>query len=156
MKKRILLATTMTAILLTRSGTAERQSPFTNQSRPMTAQVTVLAVSSSSRQSFAGNQEIYLADLQTKGGDNQFVRLVDQYAGYGLPIRDSLLRDRTPFTMRVTREPECDVPGSQIFLAATDQVVFSGSVRDSLQSRGTGLVPCYKALHSTIRIAKIK
>ncbi len=120
------------------------------------AEVTLLAVSSSSRQSFAGNQEIYLADLQTKQGDHQLVRLVDQYPGYGLPIRDSLLRDRTLFTMRVTREPECDLPGTQVFLAPTDQVVFSGSVRDSLQSRGTELVPCYKALHNTIRIAKVK
>ena len=135
---------------------AERQSPFTNQSRPMMAEVTMLAVSSSSRQSFAGNQEIYLADLKTKDGDHQFVRLVDQYPGYGLPIRDSLLRERTLFTMRVTREPECDLSGTQIFLAPTDQVVFSGSARDSLQSHATDLVPCYKSLHSTIRIAKVK
>lgn len=135
---------------------AERQSPFTNQSRPMVAQVTMLAVSSSSRQSFAGNQEVYLADLQTKGGGHQFVRLIDQYAGYGLPIRDSLLRERTLFTMQVTREPECDLPPSRIYLAPTDQVVFNGSVRDSLQSQGTELVPCYRALHSTIRIAKVK
>ena len=135
---------------------AERQSPFTNQSRPLNASVTMLAVSSSSHQSFAGNQEIYLADLQTKGGEHQFVRLVDQYPGYGLPIRDSLLRDRTLFTMHVTREPECDVPGSEIFLAPTDAVVFNGAVRDSLHSRGTELVPCYKTLHSTIQIAKVK
>ncbi|WP_419805603.1 hypothetical protein [Terriglobus sp.] len=138
------------------SSAAERPSPFMNQSRPEAAQVTLLAVSSSSHQSFAGNQEVYLADLQTKQGDHQFVRLIDQYPGYGLPIRDSLLRDRTLFTMRVTREPECDVPGTQIYLAPTDAVVFSGSARDSLQSRGTELVPCYKALHSTIRIAKVK
>ena len=148
--------TAAVAVACTVSVVAERPSPFMNQSRPQPAQVTLLAVSSSSRQSFAGNQEIYLADLQTKQGDHQFVRLVDQYPGYGLPIRDSLLRDGTLFTMRVTREPECDVPGAQIYLAPTDAVVFTASARDSLQARGTNLVPCYKALHSTIRIAKRK
>lgn len=136
---------------------AERKSPFTNQSKPRPAQVTMLAVSSSSRQSFAGNQEIYLADLQQgKDGEHRFVRLIDQYPGYGLPIRDSLLRDKTLFTMRVTREPECDVPGNTIFLAPTDAVVFNGAVRDTLQQHGSELIPCYKALHSTIQIAKVK
>ncbi|GAA3756004.1 hypothetical protein [Terriglobus aquaticus] len=154
--KKTWLSAAAAVVLLVQSSPAERQSPFTNQSRPMLAQVTMLAVSSSSRQSFAGNQEVYLADLQTKNGEHQFVRLVDQYPGYGLPIRDSLLRSRTLFTMRVTREPECDVPGSQIFLAPSDAVVFNASARDSLQAQGTELVPCYKTLHSTIRIAKVK
>ena len=135
----------------------ERQSPFTTQSKPEPAQVTMLAVSSSSRQSFAGNREIYLADLQQgKDGQHQFVRLIDQYPGYGLPIRDSLLRDRTLFTMRVTREPECDVPGNAIFLAPTDAVVFNGAVRDTLQQHDNELIPCYKTLHSTIQVAKVK
>lgn len=116
----------------------------------------MLAVSTSSRQSFAGNQDVYLADVQTKNHDHTFVRLVDQYPGYGLPIRNSLLRDRTLFTMMVTREPDCDVPASQIFLAPTDAVVFDGSVRDSLAARGTDLVPCYKTLHSTIQVAILK
>ncbi len=116
----------------------------------------MLAISNSSRQSFAGNREIYLADLQSGKGDHQFVRLIDQYPGYGLPIRDSLLRDRTLFTLKVTREPECDVPGSQIALAPTDRVVFNASVRDTLETHRADLVPCYKALHNTIRVAKIK
>ncbi len=135
---------------------AERPSAFTNQSRPKSAQATILAVSSSSRQSFAGNREIYLADLATKGGDHNFVRLVDQYPGYGLPIRDTLLRDHTLFTLKVTREPDCDLPGQQIALAPSEKVIFDGSVRDTLAHHATDLVPCYKTLHNTIRIAKTK
>jgi hypothetical protein len=135
---------------------AERPSAFTNQSKPQRAKVTMLAVSSSSRQSFAGNREIYLADLQAGKGDHQFVRLIDQYPGYGLPIRDSLLRDRTLFSLKVTREPECDLPGSQIALAPTDRVVFNGSVRDTLAAHQTDMIPCYKALHNTIKLAKLK
>ncbi len=135
---------------------AEKPSAFTNQSKPRPAKVTMLAVSSSSRQSFAGNREIYLADLELKGGDHQFVRLVDQYPGYGLPIRDSVLRDRTLLTMRVTREPECDIPGSKIALAPTEKVIFNQSVRDTLATHQEDLVPCYKALHNTIRIVRVK
>lgn len=154
--KKSWLSAAVAVVLLGPSSPAERPSPFTNQSKPFSAQVTMLALSSSSRQSFAGNQEIYLADLQTKSGEHRFVRLIDQYPGYGLPIRDSLLRSRTLFNMRVTREPECDVPGSQIFLAPTDAVVFNASTRGSLQEHGSDLVPCYKTLHSTIQIAKVK
>ncbi len=135
---------------------AERPSAFTNQSKPEQATVTMLALSSSSRQSFAGNREIYLARLRAGKEDHQFVRLVDQYPGYGLPIRDSLLRGRTLFSLKVTREPDCDLPGSQISLAPTDQVVFDGSVRDTLAAHQVDLVPCYKALHNTIKLAKVK
>ena len=138
------------------NASAERPSAFTNQSKPQHATATMLAVSSSSRQSFAGNREIYLADLRAGKGDHQFVRLIDQYPGYGLPIRDSLLRDRTVFTMKVTREPECDIPGSEIVLAPTDRVVFNSSVRDTLATHQTDVIPCYKALHNTIRLAKQK
>jgi len=119
----------------------------------MKVTVTILALSSSSRQSFAGNQEVYLADLSTKS-EHQFVRLVDQYPGFGLPIRVSLLRDRTLFKMQVTREPECDVPGSQIFLRAGDAVIYNGSVRSSLADHASDAIPCYKTLHQTITIAK--
>ncbi len=135
---------------------AERPSAFTNQSKPKTAHVTMLAVSSSSRQSFAGNREIYLADLQSGRGEHQFVRLVDQYPGYGLPIRDTLLKSRTLFSMKVTREPECDVTGAQIPLASSDRVIFNAAVRDALATHQSDLVPCYRTLHSTIRIQKIK
>ena len=135
---------------------AERPSAFTNQSKPKTAHVTMLAVSSSSRQSFAGNREMYLEDQQSVKGDHQFVRLVDQYPGYGLPIRDTLLQNRTLFSMKVTREPECDVTGAQIPLASSDRVVFNAAVRDALAAHQSDLVPCYKSLHSTIRVQKVK
>lgn len=154
-KKRMVLMA-MGLLGISWSMQAQRPSPFVVQSRPETAQVTMLAVSSSSRQSFAGNQEVYLANLATKTGKHDLVRIIDQYPGYGLPLRDSVLRAQTLLTMRVTREPECDVPGSQIFLAPSEAVIFNGAVRDSLHERAGDLVPCYRALHSTVRIAKVK
>ena len=138
------------------SAVAEKPSAFTNQSRPKPARVTILAVSSSSRQNFAGNREVYLADLQLKNGNHEFVRLYDQYPGYGLPIRDTLLRNQMQLAMKVTREPDCDVPGSQIALATSKEVVFDASVRDTLAGHRNDLVPCYKALHNTIRLVKSK
>jgi hypothetical protein len=119
----------------------------------MTATVSILAMSSSSRQSFAGNQEIYIATVEVKG-HRELARLIDQYPGFGLPIRTSLLRDRTLFKMKVTREPECDLTGAQIFLTPRDSAVFDGSVRDSLQTHASDAIPCYKALHQTIEVTK--
>ncbi len=151
---RRMLSVALAAVVLCGPMVAERPSAFTNQSKPGKAYVTMLAVSSSSRQSFAGNQEIYLADLEPKGGEHRFVRLIDQYPGYGLGIRDSLLRNHTQFKLQVTREPECDLPGGQIFLPPSERVIFDSSVRDSLQKHQTDLIPCYRAIHGTIRIAK--
>ena len=136
------------------AGYASKPSAFGNQSKPMKATVRILAISSSSRQSFAGNQDIYLADVQVKGGDHRFARIIDQYPGFGLPIRQSLLRDRTSFTMEVTREPECDVPGSKVFLHAGDSGIFDGSVRDSLATHAADAIPCFRSVHQSIQIAK--
>lgn len=131
-----------------------RPSAFGNQSKPMKATVRILAISSSSRQSFAGNQDIYLADVQVKNGDHTFARIIDQYPGFGLPIRQSLMRDRTTFTMQVTREPECDVPGSRVFLHTGDAGIFDGSVRDSLVTHTADAIPCFRSVHQSIQIAK--
>lgn len=133
---------------------AEPPTPFTNQSKPMKARVRVLAVSSTSRQSFAGNQDVYLADVSTKGTDHQFVKLVDQYPGFGLPIRPDLLRSQQVFTMQVTREPECDVPATEIYLRPGDTVLYDASVRDTLATHAQDSIPCYKTLHQTIKLTK--
>ena len=133
---------------------AAKPSAFGNQSKPMKATVRILAISSSSRQSFAGNQDIYLADVRVKGGEQRFARVIDQYPGFGLPIRQSLLRDRTSFTMQVTREPECDVPGSKVFLHAGDDGIFDASVRDSLAAHAADAIPCFRSVHQSIQIAK--
>lgn len=136
------------------AGATARRSAFGNQSKPMKATVRILAVSSSSRQTFAGNQEIYLADVQLKGGAHQFARLVDQYPGFGLPIRRTLLRDQTVLAMKVTREPECDVAGTQVYMQAGSDDIFDGSVRDSLTSHASVAIPCFKTLHQTIQVPK--
>lgn len=133
---------------------APRPTPFTNQSKPMKAQVRILAVSSSSHQSFAGNQDVYLADVSTKGSEHQFVKLVDQYPGFGLPIRQDLLHSQQTFDMQVTREPECDARAADVYLRPGDSVLYDGSVRDTLNTHAAEAIPCYKTLHQTIKLAK--
>ena len=133
---------------------AGKPSAFGTQSKPMQATVQILAVSSSSRQNFAGNQDVYLAEVQVKGGERQFARVIDQYPGFGLPIQRSLLRDKTAFMMKLTREPECDVPGSEVYLRRTGGQIFDGSVRDTLRSRASESIPCFRTLHQTIKLAK--
>lgn len=139
---------------ITATLTAARPTPFTNQSKPMKAQVRILAVSSSSHQSFAGNQDVYLADVSTKGTEHQFVKLVDQYPGFGLPIRQDLLNHEQVFDMEVTREPECDAAATDIFLRPGDSVLYDASVRDTLTTHAADAIPCYKTLHQTIKLAK--
>ena len=148
------LAVVVMGVLAVEAGAAKRPSAFGNQSKPERAQVRILAVSSSSRQSFAGNQEIYLADVQVKHGERQFARLVDQYPGFGLPIRESLLRSRTMFTMKVTREPECDIEGSKVFLPQGGASIFDGGLWGTLVSHSGDTIPCYKALHQTVKVEK--
>ncbi|HEY9138941.1 MAG TPA: hypothetical protein VIM67_11765 [Terriglobus sp.] len=139
---------------ITVSLAAAKPTPFTNQSKPMKARVRILAVSSTSRQSFAGNQDVYLADVSTKGSDHQFVKLVDQYPGFGLPIRPDLLRSQQVFEMKVTREPECDAAVADIYLRPNDSVLYDASVRDTLATHAQDSIPCYKTLHQTIKLAK--
>jgi hypothetical protein len=142
------------AFLSTAAWASTKPSAFDNQSSPVVATVRILAMSSSSRQNFAGNEEVYLADVSTKGSEHQFVRLIDQYPGFGLPIRVSLLKEQTVFQMKVTREPECDEPGSSVYLRPGESTVFDGSVRDTLATHKADPIPCYKTLHQTIATAK--
>ena len=151
--RKVLIAAAVSTVC-TCTAWAVRPSAFGNQSKPLKASVQILAISSSSRQSFAGNQDVYLADVQLKDGSHRFARLVDQYPGFALPIRTSLLNDRTVFALQLTREPECDVRGAQIYLAQRNDAIFNGTVRDSLQSRADEVVPCFKTLHQTIRVPK--
>jgi hypothetical protein len=135
-------------------GHATRPSPFANQSKPMSAMVRILALSSSSRQSFAGNQEIYLAAVTVKKETPEYARLIDQYPGYGLPIRTSLLKAGTSFRMQVTREPECDVPGAEVYLAPGSGVTFDGSIRTYLAEHRGDTIPCYRTIHQSIELTK--
>ena len=135
------------------AASAAKPTPFTNQSKPMHTAVRILALSSSSRQSFAGNQDVYLADIELKG-QHQFVKLVDQYPGFGLPIRPDLLHGQQMFSMKITREPECDAQGATIFLRQGDAVLFDASVRDTLATHAADAIPCYKTLHQTIKLRK--
>jgi hypothetical protein len=151
----VLAGGAVVAFLSTAAWGSTKPSAFDNQSSPVVATVRILAMSSSSRQNFAGNEEVYLADVSVKSGEqHQFVRLIDQYPGFGLPIRVSLLKQQTVFQMQLTREPECDEPGASVYLRPGESSVYDGSVRDTLAAHHADPIPCYKTLHQTIVTAK--
>ena len=145
----------MGAAGLQTASAAAHRSVFALQSKPVRAQASILATSSSSRQSFAGGQDIYLVNLQQKNDpEPQFARLIDNYPGYGLPIRSAVLQSRAVLSMKVIRDRGCDVPGSEVFLPEGERDVYDASVRQQLEGRGSAIVPCYRTVHDSIGFAK--
>jgi hypothetical protein len=149
------LLTAFLAASLTLAATAQTKNVFGDYAKAHKATVSILAVSTSTHQSWAGNQDVYLADISIKDGDHQLAKVVDQYEGYGYPIRPAVLRDRELLKMQIVRVTECDTLGSKIFLPA-DARVFDASTRDTLRSHAGDMIPCYRTLHKTIKIIKGK
>ena len=153
------LITTLALVLLAASSTslAEKHSPFIEDAKIHTVRVSILALSTHVHQIWAGNNEVYLADV-TFGdkGDHQFVRLIDVYAGYSSPIRASLLQSRALFQMHVTRDTTCDTVANKIFLPATDTTIYDGSVRDTLKAHADDVIPCYHIEHRSIKVIEKK
>ena len=134
---------------------AAKPSAFGNQSKPMKAIVHILAVSSSSRQSFAGNQDIYLADVQVKGGEHRFARLIDQYPGFGLPIRESPA-EGSHFVH------DASDPASPSAMCRDRKSFYTPAIRAySMGASGilcprtpADAIPCFRSVHQSIQIAR--
>src|SRR5665213_2905066 len=120
-------------MLLFSSGreTTEQNPVYYNKDIRQKAIVSILAISSSVHTS-SGSQEIYLADISSRGTEHQLAKLVDLYPAYGYEVRTSLLRDRRKFRMRLVRHEQCDVKGKQFFLSDDPNMVFNPSIRTEL------------------------
>jgi len=149
------LLTAFLAASLTAFAMAQSKSVFGDYADAHPATVSVLAVSTSTHQSWAGNQDVYLADISMKDGEHRFAKVVDQYEGYGYPIRPAVLKARELLKIQLVRVTECDTLGSKIYLPA-DARVFDASTRDTLRARADEMIPCYRTLHKTIKIVKAK
>lgn len=129
---------------------------FSDDAKPRQATVTILALSTATHNGYSGSQDIYFAYIKTaKKEEQQFVKLVDIYEGYGYPIRRSLLTNRAVFRMEVVRQTECDMLGSQLFLPSSAQV-YDGGTSDLLKTHADDVVPCYRTVHKSIKLAKKK
>jgi hypothetical protein len=126
---------------------------FTTPTKNVVAKVSIMAISTTIHQAFAGNQETYLADVSLKDG-HQTARLIDLYSGNGDPIRRSLLTDRKQFVMHLVRQPSCDIASNHFFLDRSDYNVFDTASRLALSQTPDAILPCYLIVHDKTRIAK--
>ena len=118
------------------------------------AEVSILALSSTIRHGWSGNQEIYVADVSSKAASHRLARLVDIYPSDDQPIQFALLADRQILSMRLLRTPECDIPSAEIFLPADERFVFDAGARTSLKQHTGKLVPCFHVIHEATRVKR--
>jgi hypothetical protein len=135
-------------------GLAAQNPVFILPSKRVTAKVNIMAISTSAHQEFAGNQDVYLADVALKDG-HETARLIDLYSGNGNPIRRSILVERKQFVMQLVRKPSCDIRVSNFFLGRTDYDVFDTASRSLLASTPQdSVIPCYLVDHDKTKLAK--
>lgn len=121
--------------------------------KPRTAIVKILAISTSVHQGFAGDQEVYLAEISRRHGEKtEFVTLVDTYS-LGKPIRRALLTDRHAFRMKLTRDPQCDEKGNQVYLGENSNI-FDASIVDVMAAHANDRISCFKVDHDATRLMK--
>jgi len=119
-----------------------------------TAKVSIYALNNYVHQAFAGNEDIYLADVTFKNAPHQTARLVDLYSGYGSPIRHTLLADRRLFEMRLIRTPDCDTPARSMLLGTYDQNIFDQGAHTALAGDPEASIPCFRIVHEDTKILK--
>jgi len=144
-----------TLLFVLGSFSAHSQNPvYSVPVRPQTAKVTIMALGISAHHGYAGNQEIYLADIQIKGKDHVIAKLVDTYPPTETPIRRSLLTERHLFQMTLVRNAECDTTGQHFFLSKDEANFFDAGTRDALKDHATESIPCFTVTHDATRLAK--
>ncbi|SFR99836.1 hypothetical protein SAMN05421771_0422 [Granulicella pectinivorans] len=139
--------------LLLPLGLAAQNPVFVTPTKNVVAKVSIMAISTSIHQAFAGNQDTYLADVALKDG-HQTARLIDRYSGNGDPIRRSILTDRKQLVMHLIRKPSCDMVSSSFFLGRTDYDVFDTASRLALSQTPDAVIPCYLVVHDHTKLAK--
>jgi len=139
--------------LLLPLGLAAQNPVFFTPQKNVVAKVSIMAISTSVHQAFAGNQDTYLADVALKDG-HQTARLIDRYGGNGDPIRRSILLDRKQLVMHLIRKPSCDIVSSNLFLGRTDYDIFDTASRTALAQTPDAVLPCYYVVHELTKLAK--
>jgi hypothetical protein len=125
--------------------------------KPQSARVTIMALSDSSHSAaYAGNQEVYLADIELKRGSHQLAKLVDTYPSAATPIRRAILTERYPLRMQLVRNEDCDTTGQSFFLGDDDANLFDASSRKVLKDNAAVRIPCFNVMHNATRLGKMR
>jgi hypothetical protein len=142
-------------LLFVGGASARTQNPvYTTPTIKQSATVTIMALSTSVHHGFAGNQEIYLADIELKGKGHQVAKLVDSYSPSGPQIRRSILIEHHPLRMTLVRDADCDTTGQRFFLGTDEANIFDAATRDALKDHATEPIPCFNVIHEATRLAK--
>jgi hypothetical protein len=124
--------------------------------KPQSARVTIMALSASLHSAaYAGNQEVYLADIELKGGSHQLAKLIDAYPSAARPIRRAILAERYPLRMRLFRNEDCDTTGQSFFMGDDDANLFDASSRKVLKDNAAVTIPCFTVVHNATRLGKM-
>jgi hypothetical protein len=118
------------------------------------AEVKILAISSSIEAGAGGSQEIYLADVRFGASTHQMAKLVDAHPRHYSPILRSVLVSRHLLRMTLVRDPNCDSTGKDFFLAPGDSNIFDPSTRSILNDQASEVIPCFLVIHEDTRLAK--
>jgi hypothetical protein len=144
-------------ILVAAISTIGQNPVYEPEAKPLGARVTIMALSDSSHSAaYAGNQEVYLANIELKRGSHQLAKLVDTYPSAATPIRRAILTERSPLRMRLVRNEDCDTSGQSFFLGDDDANLFDASSRKVLEDNAAVRIPCFDVMHNATRLGKMR
>lgn len=97
------------------------------------------------------NQETYLADLMSKTGERQLVKLIDVYPAEDSRIDRNILGDLPLLNMKVVRTPFCDVAANHFYLSDTS-ILFEDAVKHEIMENPSRILPCFRIIHKSVRL----
>ncbi len=115
------------------------------------ANVQILALSTSVHQGFAGNEDVFLAEVSFRGRKSVLAKLTDFYPTYESPIRHSELTQRHALRMSLRPDAECETTGGAFFLGAFSEL-FDAGVAERLSDDRKQVIPCFKVDHVATRL----
>jgi hypothetical protein len=121
-------------------------------SKPLSARVTIMALSASSHSYYADSQDVYLADIKFKGRLHQLAKLVDTHSPAAMPIRRAILTEHYPLQMQLFRNEDCDTTGQGFFLGDDDANLFDANSRNVLTTNAAVTIPCFNVMHDATQI----
>ncbi|MGB9144547.1 MAG: hypothetical protein WCC14_01880 [Acidobacteriaceae bacterium] len=120
---------------------------------PVEARVRFLATSTSMRSTYAGDEDVYLAEvvISEKTDDGLLVRLVDDYPEYRRPISSEILQAAHFTRFRLLRDTNCDIaftdmplrtaPGDPMAILPV-KLTYRPKLPDAVQPEE--ILPCYR------------
>lgn len=118
------------------------------------AQIHFLAESTLWRTTAGQNEDSYLADLSSRAKSGEcLIRLVDTYPAFAPPLSGDLLKSERGATLRVRRDPDCDIRYGHLLLRAAPgdligilpvKLIYSPKL-DS-DPGPSAIIPCYRTV----------